>query len=526
MMLELTGEGLTIEDVVLVAREGRKVADLSESVKECMQVSREWVKEAIYQKGEVIYGVNTGFGPLATKHIEPKQARILSRNVILSCLAGVGSPLAMDVVRAMMLIRANTLAKGHSGVRPVLAQTIIDMLNAGVTPFVPCKGSLGASGDLAPLAHIAVVLTKDVEQERGDYSGQAWLNGELMSGAEAMERVGIERIVPEAKDGLALTNGTNFMAAVGALVLVDAENLLANAEIAAALSMEALKGLSSAFHPALHEVNNQPGQMKTASNLRRLLAGSRLIDTAQDRVQDAYSLRCTPQVLGPIHDILDFLRERISGAINAVSDNPLIFVDLPDDQPQRAISGGNFHGEGLAMWLDFLGIALSVMGNNSERRTFRLLTPELSDGLPSMLVPKPGLDSGLMIPQYTAAALVSENKTLAHPDCVDSIPSSANQEDFVSMGANAARHTLEISRNVSHILAIEFLTAAQGVDLRSKGPERLSPATTAAYKEIRRIIEPLDHDRQLTPGIEALSEKVRSGDILKAVRSALGDGFD
>jgi histidine ammonia-lyase len=524
-MLDLTGKGLTLEDVILVARENQRVADLSESVKECMQASREWVEEAIHQKGAVIYGVNTGFGPLATKRIEPQQARILSRNVILSCLVGVGPSLPLDVVRAMMLIRANTLAMGHSGVRPVVAQTIIDMLNAGVTPCVPSKGSLGASGDLAPLAHIAVVLTKDVERDRGDYSGQAWFDGELMSGAQAMERAGIKRIVPEAKDGIALTNGTNFMAAVAALTLMDAENLLGNAEIAAALSMEALRGLSSAFRPALHEVNNQPGQVKTASNLRKLLTGSRLIDTAQDRVQDAYSLRCTPQVLGPVHDILAFLRERISGAINAVSDNPLIFVDLPEEQPQQAISGGNFHGEGLAMWLDYLGIALSVIGNNSERRTFRLLTPELSDGLPSMLVPKPGLDSGLMIPQYTAAALVSENKTLAHPDCVDSIPSSANQEDFVSMGANAARHTMEIAKNVSHIIAIEFLTAAQGVDLRAQGPERLSPATAAAYKEIRHVVELLQHDRQLTPGIEALTEKVRSGTILKSVSSVLGEGL-
>ncbi len=519
-MVELTGESLTIEDVVAVAREARTVAPLSKRVIDHMQTSYLWLMEAVRTGGQVIYGINTGFGPLARTTIAADKAGMLSRNVILACVVGVGSPLPVDVVRAMMLVRANTLVKGYSGVRPRVAQTLIDMLNAGVTPVVPAKGSLGASGDLAPLAHIAVVMTRD---SGDDYSGQAWCDGQLMSGAAAMERAGIPRLDLEAKEGIALTNGTTFMAAAAALTLADAENLIVHAEIAAALSMEGLKGLSAALNSELHQANNQPGQIKSAANMRRLIDGSQLIDSAPDRIQDAYSLRCVPQVLGPTHDILAFLRERITGTLNSATDNPLIFVDLPGETGGRAISGGNFHGKGLAMWLDLLGIALASIGNIAERRTFRLLTPELSDGLPSMLVPQPGLNTGLMMPQYTAAALVSDNKTLSHPDSVDSIPSSGNQEDYVSMGANAARHAMEITENVQYIIAIEMLTAAQAIDLRPAGPDMLAPATAAAHREIRRWVKPLQHDRELTPDIEALTALVRSGQIAQAVQSIVGD---
>jgi len=519
-MIEPNGDSLTIEEVVAVARHNMPVAPLSESVRARMQASQQWVEEMVYRSDRVIYGVNTGFGSFARQRIAPEQTRKLSRNLILSCAAGVGAPLPVEVVRATMLIRANIFAQGRSGIRPLVAQTLMDMLNAGVTPYVPGKGSLGASGDLAPLAHIAVVLTRDVEEGDGGYSGQAYYKGELLTGAEAMTRAGIPRLIPEAKEGLALTNGTTFMVAAGALAVHDAENLIRHAEIAAALSLEALLGLSDAFHPALHEANRQPGQIVTAANLRALTSGSRLMDSRPDRVQDAYSLRCTPQVLGPIRDALAFLRERFTAALNATSDNPLIFLDQG-----RAISGGNFHGQGMALWLDFLGIALAEAGGIAERRIFRLLTPELSDGLPSMLVPTGGLDSGLMIPQYTAAALVSDNKTLAHPDSVDSIPTSANQEDHVSMGANAARRALEILDNVRHIIAIELLTAAQAIDLRPDGPSRLGRGAALAYQIIRAHVRLLEHDRETTPDIGALANLIRSGELVSAVRTAAPDFF-
>jgi histidine ammonia-lyase len=522
-MIELTGERLTIEQVAAVARQGERVAPLGEEVRARMGRSHAWVDESIRGDGKVIYGVNTGFGSLATKQIAAEEARQLSRNLILLCVCGVGQPLPADVVRAMMVIRANMLAKGHSGVRPVVAQTLVDMLNAGVTPWVPGKGSLGASGDLAPLAHIAAVMTRDIEEGDGGYSGQAWLGEKLLSGAEAMARAGIERLVLEAKEGLSLSNGIDFMAAAGALAVRDAENLVSHAQIAAALSLEALLGISAAFDPALHEVAGQAGQQGVAARILRLVEGSQLVDSAPERIQDAYSLRCIPQVLGPVMDTLAFLRERFSFALNATTDNPLIF---PVGSSYRALSGGNFHGAGPAMWLDFLGIAMAEVADIAERRIFRLLTPELSGGLPSMLVPSSGLDSGLMMVQYTAAALVSDNKTLAHPDSVDSIPTCANQEDHVSMGANAARHTLEIVDNVRHVVAIELLTAAQAIDLRPNGSARLGRGTAAAYASIRKHVAFLEHDRETTPDIQVLADLIQKGKMLEAVGSALEGGFE
>ncbi len=525
-MIELTGNTLTIEQLVAIARQHERVAPLGREAQARMWASYAWVADAIRGQGKVIYGVNTGFGSLANRQISADEARQLSRNLILLCMVGVGDPLPGEIVRAMMTIRANMLAKGHSGVRPVVAQTLIDMLNADVTPYVPAKGSLGASGDLAPLAHIAAVLTRAVwdgdvgDGDAGDggdtgFSGQAWYEGERLTGAEAMARAGIERLILEAKEGLALSNGIDFMAAAGALAVHDAENLLAHAQIGAALSLEALLGLTAAFDPALHEVSGQPGQRQVAARLLELVRGSRLVDSAAGRVQDAYSLRCTPQVLGPAIDLVAFVRERFGAAINAATDNPLIFRD--EAGQFRAISGGNFHGQGPAMWLDLLGIALAEVADIAERRVFRMLTPELSGGLPAMLVPGSGLDGGLMMVQYTAAALVSDNKTLAHPDSVDSIPSSANQEDHVSMGANAARHTREILDNVRHVLAIELLTAAQAINLRPDGPARLGHGTSRAYVEIRKHASYLAHDRPTTPDIEALARLMRSGALLRIV---------
>ncbi len=517
-MIELTGNTLTIEQLVAIARHHAHVAPLGDEAQARMSASHTWVADAIRGQGKVIYGVNTGFGSLANRQISADEARQLSRNLILLCVVGVGDPLPEEIVRAMMTIRANMLTKGHSGVRPIVAQTLIDMLNAGVTPVVPAKGSLGASGDLAPLAHIAAVLTRDADDGDGGYSGQAWHEDELLTGAEAMARAGIERLILEAKEGLALSNGIDFMAAAGALAVHDAENLLAHAQIGAALSFEALLGLTAAYDPALHEVSGQPGQRAVAARLLDLVRGSRLADSASGRVQDAYSLRCTPQVLGPILDLVAFVRGRFSAAINAATDNPLIFQNEAGEF--RAVSGGNFHGQGPAMWLDMLAIAVAEAADIAERRIFRLLTPELSGGLPAMLAPSSGLDGGLMMVQYTAAALVSDNKTLAHPDSVDSIPSSANQEDHVSMGANAARHTREVLDNVRHVLAIELLTAAQAIDLRPDGPARLGRGTSGAYAEIRKHASYLAHDRPTSPDIEALAGLIRSGTLLQVTGDA------
>jgi len=502
-MLVLTGNELTIEGLISVARHDRKVGPLPLEVAERLQASRAWVAQAV-ASGAVIYGVTTGFGPLATTGIPAHETQRLSRNLVLNCLAGVGDPLPEDIVRAMILVRANSLAKGFSGVRSIIVETLLEMLNRRVTPWVPEKGSLGASGDLAPLAHIAVVLSKDPDEADGGYSGQAWYKGALRPGNQAMKDAGLERQILEAKEGLALTNGTTFMSAAGGLALYDAEVIIKHAELATMLSLEALLGISAAFHPDLHAVNNQPGQVAVAARLLAGMRGSRLIDSAPQKVQDAYSLRCAPQVLGSINDTLAFLHDRFSAAINAASDNPLIF---PEGQGQ-ALSGGNFHGAGPAMWLDFLGIAVAEAGSIAERRIFRMLTPELSSGLPSMLVSDGGLDSGLMVAQYTAAALVSDNKTLAHPDSVDSIPSSANQEDHVSMGANAARHTREIVENVRIIIAIELMCAAQAIDLRPDGPARLGERSRGAYDKIRQVVPYLEHDRELTPAILSLEELI------------------
>lgn len=518
-MIEITGTGLSLEQVIDVARRDAIVSGPVDAARGRMKASLKWVEEVLVGD-HTVYGINTGFGALASTCIASEDASQLSRNVIVQCCVGVGQPLPIDVVRAMMVIRADTLAHGTSGVRPVLVETLIAMLNAGVTPFIPSKGSLGASGDLAPLAHIGVVLTRDPDgSERPGQSGQAWFEGELLSGEEAMRRAGIERVVPGPKEGLSLTNGTTFMLAAAVLAVCDAENLLDHADAAAALSLEALQALSAAFDPDLHAACCQPGQEEAAARLRALFAGSRLIDSDSARVQDAYSLRCIPQVHGPVRDAVGFIRSRVESLLVGTSDNPLVFV--AEDGSGRAISGGNFHGQGLAFWHDMMGIVMAEIASLSERRTFRLLTPELSGGLPAMLVPNPGVDGGLMMVQYTQAALVADNKVLAHPDSVDSIPSSANQEDHVSMGANAARHAKEILDNVRYVLAIELMTAAQGVDLRPDGPARLGSGTSVVHAQVRRCVETLVHDRTFSDDINSLTELIRSGSLRQAVSQTL-----
>ena len=505
-----------------MAREGVRVARFGGPAREEVRASRATVTGALARPGERIYGITTGYGALAGRRIAAGDAARLSRNLILKCATGLGAPLPEDWVRAMLLARANSLALGASGVRPVIIDTLVAMLNRGVTPVVPGKGSLGASGDLAPLAHLAAVATAPPEGEADGFSGEAWFEGRRTDGAAAMAAADIPRPPIEAKEGLALTNGTTMMVAGAALQLHDARRLLLHAELAAALSLEALLARSEALDPALHEANNQPGQVAAAARLRALLAGSRLLDADPDRVQDAYSLRCTPQVLGPVHDMLGFLWGRVEAALNAVSDNPLVFP-AGERGSGRVVSGGNFHGAGPALWLDTLGIALTDVATLSDRRVFRMLTPELSAGLPAMLVPDPGLHGGLMSIQYTGAALVSDNRTLAHPDSVDSVTTSANQEDHVSMGANAARHTREILDNTRAVLAIELLGAAQAVHLRPGGIERLGAGTRAVYEAVRALVPPVVEDRSLAADVERIEAAIEDGVLERAAVPALGE---
>ncbi|MCY3599103.1 MAG: histidine ammonia-lyase [Gemmatimonadetes bacterium] len=520
---------LTISDVVAVARGTSQVRELDANARERVEASRHTVVEALARPGARIYGITTGYGSLAGTHIAAPDAARLSWNLILKCATGTGPALPEDWVRAMLLVRANSLALGASGVRPVIIDTLIRMLNRRVTPVVPGKGSLGASGDLAPLAHMAAVATRSSEpvpeddsgQKPAAFSGEAWFEGRRMDGASAMAAAGISRPGLEAKEGLALTNGTTMMVAGAALQLHDARRLLLHAELAAALSFEALLARSAALNPALHEANRQPGQIGTAARLRSLLSGSGLVDADADRVQDAYSLRCTPQVVGPVHDMVGFLWGRVEASLNAVSDNPLVFPAAGPD-PGEVVSGGNFHGAGPALWLDTLGIALADVASLSDRRMFRMLTPELSAGLPAMLVRSPGLHGGLMSLQYTGAALVSDNKTLAHPDSVDSIPTSANQEDHVSMGANAARHTREILDNTRTVLAIELLGAAQAIYLRPGGRDRLGAGTRALYEAVRDCVPPVIEDRSLAEDVARLEAAIDDGTLERGATGALG----
>ncbi|MDX1579006.1 MAG: histidine ammonia-lyase [Gemmatimonadota bacterium] len=514
---------LSIRRLVRVARGDAPVAPLEGSARARVARSREVVEAALRRPDERIYGVTTGYGSLASRPIRPEDAARLSWNVVLKCAVGAGDPLPRDWVRAMILLRARSLARGVSGVRPVIIDTLIAMLNRDVVPVIPAKGSLGASGDLAPLAHLALVAVRGPEGAPDEQSGAAWFEGRRLSGAAAMAEAGIERPRLEAKEGLALTNGTTMMVAGAALALHDARNLLAHAELAAALGFEALLARSDALDPDLHDANEQPGQIAVAARLRALVEGSRLLDADPERIQDAYSLRCTPQVLGAVHDMIDFLAERVEAAMGAASDNPLIFPDPEAAGGGRAVSGGNFHGAGPALWLDTLAIAMAEVANLADRRVFRMLTPELSGGLPAMLVPEPGLNGGLMSAQYTTAALVSENKTLAHPDSVDSIPTSANQEDHVSMGANAALHAREVLDNVRTVLAVELLAAAQAVWLRPDGPARLARGTRPAYEALRERVKPVEVDRALAPDIAAIEGLIDAGILLERSRASGGE---
>lgn len=544
----LLGEGpVGLADLAAVARGGPKIV-LTDAARRDMKVSEDWVAaiSAQMDRGEetqAIYSINTGFGSLSGRQAfrTSAQARDLSRRLVVSNAAGVGRHLDPEVVRAAMLIRAASLVRGYSAVRPEVVETILAMLDRDVIPVVPEYGSLGASGDLIPLAHMALVMSRDEAGEAEIDSGEAFFRGQRMSGVAAMAAAGIERLVLGPKEGLALLNGTSFSTAQTALALADAETLLETAEIAAAMSIEALMGFGDAFIPELHEARGHPGQIATAANIRRLVEGSRLIDggIGRDPVrqppQDAYSLRCVPQVLGPVRETLAFVRGIVEREINAATDNPLIFADRLPGRSLKAVSGGNFHAEYVAFAADFLSIAVTEIGNIAERRLFRMNDGTLNRGLPDMLVASEhvGMDCGHMLPQYLAAALVSDCKTLAHPDSVDSIPTCSNQEDHVSMANNAGRHARQIVKNIENVVGIEVLMAAQALELRLKergfGAEALAPASRAVLAMLRatpatdgRPIGHLERDLVLYPRIRRAAELVNSGAVRDTVRATLG----
>jgi len=510
----IDGETLTIEDVVAVARNDVEVEipqKTRKKVTRCRQILEEFVKEK-----KVVYGVTTGFGALGSVRIPTKDIKQLQFNLIRSHASGVGKPLDKDVTRALMLLRANTLAKGNSGIRLKTLETLVHMINKGVHPVIPEKGSVGASGDLSPLAHMTLVMMGEGEAEYKD---------KKMSGKEAIDKAVISPVELDSKEGIALINGAQMMTAVGALAVCDSETLIRTAEIATSMSLEALSGMSDAFDEKIHHVRPHPGQVESAQNIRLLTAGSKIIQSSSEALmkmknrspQDPYCLRCAPQVLGAARDAVAYARKIIEIEMNSATDNPLIF---PDDQ--ECLSGGNFHGQPIAVAMDLLGIALAVVGNISERRVARLIDENLSEGLPAFLISREvekGIHSGYMSVQYTAASLASENKALAHPASVDSIPTSANFEDFVSMGTIAARKAVEILRNAEYIVAIELLCATQGIDFR--GSDKLGKGTKVAYSVIRKRVPVLKEDRASSRDIEAVVELIRNGELAKTVEATM-----
>jgi histidine ammonia-lyase len=525
----LTGADLTIADVEAVARGGTPVR-LDVHARSRMDEARA-VVEQLVAAGEVVYGITTGFGDLAGTYIPPADARQLQENLLVSHAVGVGAPLPRDVVRAMLLLRANTLALGHSGCRPVLVDRLLAFLEAGIHPVVPAQGSVGASGDLAPLAHLALPLIG---------RGEVELGGQVMPGLLALRETGIEPLTLEAKEGLALLNGTQLMGALGALLLADADRLSRTASVAAAQSVEALLGTDVPYAAAYQLARPHPGQVAVAAELRHLLRDSGLIAAhhgSTHKVQDPYSLRCVPQVHGAIRDALDYLRRILDVELNSATDNPLIFpeggaavADVAATGGGLVISGGNFHGEPIALALDFAKLAIAELGAISERRVALLVDARLNGGLPPFLAPASGLNSGMMILQYTAAALASENKVLVHPASADSIPTSANQEDHVSMGPIAGRHARDVLANVERIIAIELLAGAQALDLRlamiaaaaSGAPDesRLpvpGRGVAEAHRRIRSVVAPLLVDREMGPDIAAALALVRGGELADLV---------
>jgi histidine ammonia-lyase len=502
--IEIDGDSLTLEQVEEVAMNPAVQAAFAPGTEARMQRSRDVVERAL-ASGATVYGVTTGFGRLAETPIPADRLEELQLNLIRSHACGFGTPLGQAETRAIMLLRANVLAKGFSGIRPVVVQRLLDLLNHGVHPVIPEQGSVGASGDLAPLSHLALVLIGEGEAEFG---------GERMTGAEALRRAGLEPVRLQAKEGLALNNGTQVMAGIGALLLRGAERVVEAAEVAGAMSLEGLRGTPDAFHPAIMRARPHPGQAASAERLRGLLADSEIRESHRyddPRVQDAYAIRCMPQIHGAARNAFAYIRQVLETEANSATDNPLIF---PDEGPDGlVISGGNFHGQPVAQVLDLLAMALTDLGSVSERRTERLVNPDLSGDLPAFLTSDPGVCSGFMIAQITAAALVSENKVLSHPASVDSIPTGANKEDHVSMGAHGAVKARRVLRNTEAVLGIELLCAAQALEFRK--PLRPGRGVGRAYEIFRATIPPLEGDRVLAPDIEAAAKLVRDGALLE-----------
>jgi histidine ammonia-lyase len=500
------GETLTLADVAAVAA-GEDVS-FPGRARERVTAARAVIERAV-ASGDVVYGVTTGFGALANVRVDLAHAADLQHGIVRSHATAVGRPLSLQEARAMLLLRAHVLALGHSGVRPEVVDLMVGMLNAGVIPAVPEQGSLGASGDLAPLANLALPLIG---------AGEVLTEGGTEPAADAFRRAGLEALTLEAKEGLALVNGTQGMLAIGSLAAERLSLLLRTADVVAAMTIEAAFGTDAPFDYRLQRLRPHPGQATSASNLRLLLDGSPILASHRDSehlVQDAYSLRCAPQVHGATRDALSFAQSVLETELNAISDNPIV---LPDDGD--IVSGGNFHGQPVAVAMDALATATVGLASISERRLYRLLDPSLSNGLPAFLVPESGLNSGFMLVQYTAASLVSESKTLAHPASVDSIPSSAGQEDHVSMGMTAARHAREIVAIAETVIALEALGAAQALDLRA--PLEPGSSTRAAVGALRAAVLFYEADREFGPDIEAAIELVRSGGLAAAAESVTG----
>ncbi|HEY1403541.1 MAG TPA: histidine ammonia-lyase, partial [Pyrinomonadaceae bacterium] len=493
-MIELNGQSLSLEQIAEVAR-GAEHVRLGAAARARVEASRA-VVERIVEEGRVVYGVNTGFGKLSDYSIPREELRELQLNLVRSHSCGVGSPLGMDETRAMMLLRANVLALGYSGARTLVVETLIEMLERGVVPVVPEKGSVGASGDLAPLAHLALAVIGE---------GESFYEGTRMSGAEALARAGIRPIELEAKEGLALLNGTQALAAVGALALRRAEQLARAADVAGAMSLEALRGTPAAFDARLHNARPHPGQMAAAAHLRELLSESEIRESHIEndpRVQDAYSLRCMPQVHGAARDCFRHARAAVEIETGAATDNPLVFADTAE-----LISGGNFHGAPLALQFDYSAIALTHLMNICERRIERLVNPDMNEGLPPFLTAHPGTSSGFMIAQVSAVALLNEMKVLAHPATTDNLPTSAGKEDHVSMGMTAALKLRAMASNAEYVLAIELLAAAEGLEYRA--PLKPGLGVRRAYEIVRAHAPRLTRDRPLSPDIERLAVVIR-----------------
>jgi histidine ammonia-lyase len=498
----LTGDDLTVADVWDVAVE-RRPTELTDAARARMRAAREVVERAAHGAREHTYGVNTGFGRFVSRSIPEELTEELQLRLLRSHACGVGEPYPDEIVRAAMLLRANTLAKGNSGARVETVELVLACLDRGVVPVVPARGSVGASGDLAPLAHLALPLVGE---------GEAFIDGERVPGLEALTRVGLEPVQLEAKEGLSLINGTQFMAAYCALGLVRARRLAHAADVACAQSLEALQGSRTSFLPEIHALRPLRGQTASAAHVLELLDGSAIIESHRwcDKVQDAYSLRCAPQVHGASRDLLDYIDYTISVELNAATDNPLVLVE-----EDALVSNGNFHGQPLAFALDVMAMAVAELASISERRVERLVNPNLSDGLPAFLTSEGGLNSGFMIPQYVAASLVSENKVLAHPASVDSIPTSAGQEDHVSMGNAAGLKVWQVLANCESALAIELLAGAQGVEFLA--PLEPGVGVRAARAFVRELSPRLKDDRSLAPDIEAVAAAIRNGSLEKAV---------